>query len=120
MSGGQRINDQGSWIGAKGKDSVFPSGPYKTMNEFGELSVSFNNMADVISKNIIQKEKQAQELMLVNKELTFRINELSQYSYITNHDLREPLSAMTHFTQLLQENFLLEMILSYNFTTVIY
>jgi hypothetical protein len=33
MSGGQRINDQGSWIGAKGKDSVFPSGPYKTMNE---------------------------------------------------------------------------------------
>lgn len=33
MSGGQRINDHGSWIGAKGKDSVFPSGPYKTKNE---------------------------------------------------------------------------------------
>lgn len=32
-SGGQRIDDHGFWAGAKGKDSVFPDGPYKTKNE---------------------------------------------------------------------------------------
>lgn len=41
--GGQRIDDHGSWMGAKGKDSVFPDGPHKTKDEssaegFGELS----------------------------------------------------------------------------------
>ena len=78
---------------------------YRSMNEFGELSASFNDMADAININIDEKEKQANKLMAANKELEFRINEISQYSYITNHDLREPLSAMTHFTQLLQENY---------------
>jgi len=33
MSGGRKINDHSVWAGAKGKDTVFPSGPYKTKNE---------------------------------------------------------------------------------------
>lgn len=31
--GGRHINDHGSWIGKKGKDSVFPDGPHKTKDE---------------------------------------------------------------------------------------
>lgn len=30
---GRRIDDHGSWMGARGKDSVFPSGPHKTKTE---------------------------------------------------------------------------------------
>lgn len=33
MSGGQKINDHSFWAGSKGKDTVFPAGPYKTKNE---------------------------------------------------------------------------------------
>ena len=33
MSGGQKIDDHKSWMGSKGKDTVFPSGPYKTKDE---------------------------------------------------------------------------------------
>lgn len=33
MAGGQRIDDHGSWIGSRGKNSVFPDGPHKTKNE---------------------------------------------------------------------------------------
>lgn len=32
-SGGQRIDDHSSWMGAKGKDSVFPDGPHKCKDE---------------------------------------------------------------------------------------
>ena len=40
---GRRIDDHKSWMGAKGKSSVFPDGPHKTKDEssaegFGELS----------------------------------------------------------------------------------
>lgn len=30
---GRRIDDHKSWMGAPGKDTVFPSGPYKTKEE---------------------------------------------------------------------------------------
>jgi hypothetical protein len=30
---GRRIDDHGSWMGGKGKDTVFPGGPYKTKDE---------------------------------------------------------------------------------------
>jgi len=33
MAGGQRIDDHSFWAGKKGKDSVFPDGPYKTKDE---------------------------------------------------------------------------------------
>jgi hypothetical protein len=32
-SGGQRIDDHSFWAGGKGKDTVFPDGPYKTKDE---------------------------------------------------------------------------------------
>jgi len=32
-SGGQRIDDHSSWMGGKGKNSVFPDGPHKTKDE---------------------------------------------------------------------------------------
>ena len=30
---GRRIDDHSSWVGAKGKNSVFPDGPHKTKDE---------------------------------------------------------------------------------------
>lgn len=33
MAGGQKINDHGSWVGTRGKNSVFPDGPHKVKAE---------------------------------------------------------------------------------------
>lgn len=33
MSGGQRMDDHSSWLGKRGKSSVFPEGPYKVKHE---------------------------------------------------------------------------------------
>jgi hypothetical protein len=33
MSRAQRIDDHSSWIGKRGKDSVFPDGPHKVKTE---------------------------------------------------------------------------------------
>ena len=45
------------------------------------------------------------QLVTVNKELAFHLSELEQFSYISNHDLQEPLRTLTQFTQLLNEKY---------------
>jgi PAS domain S-box-containing protein len=43
------------------------------------------------------------QLETANKELAFRVSELEQFSYVSNHDLQEPLRTLIQFTQLLNE-----------------
>jgi PAS domain S-box-containing protein len=45
------------------------------------------------------------QLEIINEELTFHLNELEQFAYITNHDLQEPLRTLTHFTQIIKEEY---------------
>jgi PAS domain S-box-containing protein len=39
------------------------------------------------------------------KELTFHLSELEQFSYVSNHDLQEPLRTLNQFTQLFFEKY---------------
>ena len=59
---GRRIDDHGSWIGAKGKDSVFPDGPHKTKDEssaegFGALSHYEDTTETIKSQQEMSKKK---------------------------------------------------------------
>ena len=45
------------------------------------------------------------QLELLNKQLDSRITEIEQISYITSHDLQEPLRTLTNFTQLLNQEY---------------
>lgn len=62
-SGGQRIDDHSSWMGGKGKDSVFPDGPHKTKSESsaegaGSL-MKYEDTTEAIKKTQVEQVKQA-------------------------------------------------------------
>lgn len=59
---GRRIDDHSSWIGAKGKDAVFPDGPHKTKSEssaegFGSLSHYEDTTETIKSQQEMSKKK---------------------------------------------------------------
>jgi PAS domain S-box-containing protein len=45
------------------------------------------------------------ELENINREMTFHLREIEQFTYITSHDLQEPLRSLINFSQLLQEEY---------------
>lgn len=62
MSGGQRIDSHSSWMGSKGKASVFPDGPHKTKDEssaegFGDLSHYEDTTEAIKSQQEMNKKK---------------------------------------------------------------
>jgi PAS domain S-box-containing protein len=50
-------------------------------------------------------EKRTKQMKGLNEELTNHLGELEQFSYIINHDLQEPLHALTTFSGLLREHY---------------
>jgi hypothetical protein len=62
MAGGQRIDDHSSWMGGKGKDTVFPGGPYKTKNE-----ASAEGAGSEMDYEDTTEKIRAQQVMGVNK-----------------------------------------------------
>ena len=50
-------------------------------------------------------QERTQQLEVINKELQFHINEIEQFTYISSHDLQEPLRTLTNFTKLIQEEY---------------
>lgn len=62
-SGGRRIDDHSFWAGKRGKDSVFPDGPYKTKDESsaegaGSL-MQYEDTTERIKKTQVEAVKQA-------------------------------------------------------------
>jgi PAS domain S-box-containing protein len=59
-------------------------------------------LTNSLEERIVERTRQ---LATANNELTFHLSELEQFSYISNHDLQEPLRTLTQFTQLLNEKY---------------
>ena len=53
---------------------------YKLLNEFGDLSGNFNDIANAISINNDEKAKRTNELLLSNKQLAFHLSEIEQFA----------------------------------------
>jgi PAS domain S-box-containing protein len=61
-----------------------------------------HSLNETLENRIAERTKQ---LETVNKELIFHLSELEQFSYVSNHDLQEPLRTLTQFTKLFNEKY---------------
>jgi signal transduction histidine kinase len=75
-------------------------------DEIGQLTDSFNLMAQEIAKEQEELIKSNEYVKQQAEELLARYNsDLEQFAYVTTHDLIEPLRMITSYTQLLQRRY---------------
>jgi signal transduction histidine kinase len=58
-----------------------------------------------LSWSYFNTRNQSRQLNIANKKLASSIAELEQFTYLTNHDLQEPLRTITYFTQLIRDDY---------------
>jgi len=91
-------------------DRIRDDNNIRLLNETLEKSVS-DRTRELELKNFElalqneEKQKRADELVIINRELEFQLNEIEQVNYIASHDLQEPLLTLTNNTQLLRSEF---------------
>ncbi len=49
--------------------------------------------------------ERTRQLEIINNQLAFRLHELEQFSYISNHDLKEPLRTLMQYTGFIKEDY---------------
>jgi PAS domain S-box-containing protein len=72
------------------------------ITERKEAENEIHQLNEALELRIIERTDQ---LETINRELKFHLSELEQFSYVSNHDLQEPLRTLSQFTQLFTEKY---------------
>ncbi|MCX6269566.1 MAG: response regulator [Bacteroidetes bacterium] len=96
-------------LGAGGVDYI--SKPFKAEEVKARVSAHIKLFRQSIELQELNEkleervESRTRQLDTTNRELGFHLKEIEQFTFITSHDLQEPLLTLTNFTQLLQEEY---------------
>jgi PAS domain S-box-containing protein len=103
-AGGKRV-----WIKTIGeavrddKGNIFKvQGAFQDISGRKKIENEIRLLNDTLENRIAERTSQLETL---NKELTFHLSELEQFSYVSNHDLQEPLRTLSQFTKLFNEKY---------------
>jgi light-regulated signal transduction histidine kinase (bacteriophytochrome) len=66
------------------------------------VETEIRNLNENLEMLIAERTHKLEE---INKELTFHINEVEQFTYIASHDLQEPLRTLINYTDLLHKDY---------------
>ncbi|MEI7895861.1 MAG: CHASE3 domain-containing protein [bacterium] len=75
---------------------------YVGFSKLRKAETDINNLNETLEQHVAERTSQ---LVVINKELKFHLSELEQFSYVSNHDLQEPLRTINQFIQLFYEKY---------------
>ena len=71
-----------------------------TLNQ--RLNSEIKNLNQTLEQRVSDRRRQLDN---TNKELTFHLDEIEQFTYIATHDLQEPLRTITNFSELIRDEY---------------
>lgn len=91
---------------------------YSTPITFSGTTLLYSIIHDITDRKIIENKlinlnetlevhvaERTRELETINKELSFHLREIEQFTFIASHDLQEPLLTISNFTQILKDEY---------------
>ena len=88
-------------LGSDGS-SLTMLGVTRDITERKRAETKIRQLNELLEQRVRERTSQ---LEAINAQLRFHLGEIEQFTYITNHDLQEPLRTLTHFTRLIQDDY---------------
>jgi len=118
LSGGQLINYEHKLRRKNGNIVTVLNNSIPLTDAQGNIVGMLSTLIDITARKLAEDEirklnetleervaERTNQLQTINKELAFHLQEIEQFSYITSHDLQEPLRTLTNFTSLIKKDY---------------